>query len=337
MSQELLMECAYDWGKVFRLYRDHVQVHDTTYALSDLLSVEPTYHRFMGVSSARLVLRFNEQVITLRGIAEVDMVRQAVVYLDACALHHDSAIEPITEYVPSLPHAYTRQKQRKEDLSQVPTRPIETPQKQQKRASQPNETHRQPARSLREHQADIKLLVQRFKERPLPTVPVPLRLQRDEYALYAVPATIRQKVQQGEPYSHSTFEPKDQGMLIFTSRRLIYMGRTGQLITDYARLLRVSYQQEGITIHTEHWHEGTIFEVRRPLECSVYLEAIIECFREEWSAVPANNAEHYPVAATQQPYVADAYTNTSATTVVTPAAAASSPVAVTNWSVAEEL
>src|SRR5690242_4860142 len=102
MSQELLMECAYDWGKTFRMYRDHVQIHDTVYALRDLLSVQPTYHRFMGVSSARLVLKFTYQTVTLRGIAEVDTVRQAVVFLDACALHHDEAIEPITEYIPSL-------------------------------------------------------------------------------------------------------------------------------------------------------------------------------------------------------------------------------------------
>ena len=180
MSQELLMECAYDWGKVFRLYRDRVQIHDTTYALNDLLAVEPTYHRFMGVSSARLVLHFKGQTLTLRGIAEVDALRQAVVFLDACALHHDSAIEPITEYIPSLLDAYTQQKQRKDDMSLELTRPVATPPIQGKRSQQTSETNQQGTRSMREHHADIKLLMQRFKERPLPTVPVPLRLQHNE-------------------------------------------------------------------------------------------------------------------------------------------------------------
>ena len=352
MTQELLMECAYDWGKVFRLYRDHVQIHDTTYALSDLLAVEPIYHRFMGVSSARLTLQFKEQTLTLRGIAEVDALRQAVVFLDACALHHDSAIEPITEYIPSLYDAYTQQQRHTDDVSQEPTRPVATPpiQLQRKRSQQTSETSQQATRSLREHHADIKLLMQRFKDRPLPTVPVPLRLQRDEYALYVIPATNCQETAErkghgGHGRQSSTFEPKDQGMLIFTSRRVIYMGRTGQLTTDYARLLRVSYQQDSVTIHTEHWHEGNVFAVRRPLECCIYLEAIIECFREEWSMLPASDEGQQAaiVSGVEQPYVVTeyAYNNTSTLDRAFVAAAPSAAMAtasfigITDWTVAE--
>lgn len=348
MTQELLMECAYDWGKVFRLYRDQVQIHDTTFALSDLLAVEPTYHRFMGVSSARLILQFKGQTITLRGIAEVDALRQAVVFLDACALHHDSAIEPITEYIPSLYDATIQQKQRKDDVSQELTRPVATPPIQRKRSQQTNETNLQATRSLREHHADIKLLVQRFKERPLPTVPVPLRLQHDEYALYAIPATICQEIAAhvGNGRPSSTFEPKDQGMLIFTSRRVIYMGRTGQLTTDYARLLRVSYQQDSVTIHTEHWHEGNVFAVRRPLECSIYLEAIIEWFREEWSMLPVSEDEAQqvaPISAIEQPHFVKEYAYNNISTIDTAvvavaqsaAMATASPIALTNWAGAE--
>lgn len=355
MSQELLMECAYDWGKVFRIYRDSVQIHDTTYALSDLLSVQPTYHRFMGVSSARLVLSFTQQTVTLRGIAEVDALRQAVVFLDACALHHDSAIEPITEYMPSLRDAYNPYKEQVEDLSQAPTRPVATPAKLRQYPSQESEVKQQrrtcelhirnlrEGRSQREHRADVKLLVQRFQEQPLPTVPVPLRLQRNEYALYTIPATLYQEVSRNE--RQGTSNPKDQGMLIFTTRRLIYLGRTNQLITDYVRLLRFSYQQDSITISTEHWLLGNIFRVRRPLECSVYLEAIMECFREEWATLPADD-EVYETptrAILDERHLVELYTHANVANVAQSAAMASiptapvalSPIVVTDWKVAQ--
>ncbi len=69
------------WGRKVRLYREYLDIDNSIYALADLVHVRPVYQRIIGVTSARLMLRFGTRDVVLRGIADVDMLRKAIVYL----------------------------------------------------------------------------------------------------------------------------------------------------------------------------------------------------------------------------------------------------------------
>ena len=69
------------WGRKVRLYREYLDIDNSIYALADLVHMRPVYQRIIGVTSARLILRFGTRDVVLRGIADVDMLRKVVVYL----------------------------------------------------------------------------------------------------------------------------------------------------------------------------------------------------------------------------------------------------------------
>lgn len=216
MCDEPIVECVYGWGQVFRLYHDHLETQGISYFLRDLLLLRPTYHRFMGVDSALLFLRFKKRTLVLRGIAAIEDVRRAVAYL---------------------------------------------------------ETHCATA-MVDQHEG-----ARRFQEETLPHVPVPLRLLPGEHAHYTTAATLCE-----DPLSESTryvYSVKDQGTLILTNRRMIYVGRKSQLVLDYGRLLHVSHLQDAVAFHAEHWPGRELFEMRRPLECVLYVEAILRRFQRD--------------------------------------------------------
>jgi hypothetical protein len=76
-----IAECAFSWGKVFRLYSDHLDVDGTRYALSKLTYVRPFYQHVMGISSVRLELCFGKKKVLLRGIAAVAEAKKVIDYL----------------------------------------------------------------------------------------------------------------------------------------------------------------------------------------------------------------------------------------------------------------
>src|SRR2546423_5256090 len=77
------------------------------------------------------------------------------------------------------------------------------------------------------------------------------------------------------------YPAKDPGKLILTNKRLVYIGRKNQIVLDYARLLHVSRLRGAIAFQAEHWSKREIFEVSRSLECTMYLERILEQFKQE--------------------------------------------------------
>ncbi|HTI14415.1 MAG TPA: hypothetical protein VL461_07580 [Dictyobacter sp.] len=83
MLDEPIVECEYGWGRTLRLFQDRLEIQEHTYALRDLLHVQPTYRRVLGVTSARLELRFRKHVVVIRGIADIQMTQKIVAYL-AC-------------------------------------------------------------------------------------------------------------------------------------------------------------------------------------------------------------------------------------------------------------
>ena len=86
MQPEPLIECKYGWGRVLRLYRDCLDLHGTSHALSELIFVRPIYRQVLGVSSACIELRFRRKKIVIRGIASLDDALVALSTLGGNAL-----------------------------------------------------------------------------------------------------------------------------------------------------------------------------------------------------------------------------------------------------------
>lgn len=167
------------------------------------------------------------------------------------------------------------------EFAQAPTAKVEIPTPNWQRFRSEQRERRQHRlyveRSLREHGFDVERLARKLKEEPLPVVNVPVRLQHGEFAHYSVEATLC-----GEPVGESiryTYPAKDHGTLILTNRRMIYIGRKSQIVLDYARLLHLSRLRGAVAFQATHWYRREIFELRRPLECAMFVEAILEQFR----------------------------------------------------------
>ncbi|MEO8956295.1 MAG: hypothetical protein ABI465_17220 [Ktedonobacteraceae bacterium] len=318
--------CAYGWGREFQLYANYLTVSGTTYPLSDLTHIHPMYQQVMGISSVRLELRFGKQKVTLRGIAALEEAQKVVDYLTSHYLdfaqpdqsQSGSGVDkkwsrtivrevqetPMPETLPGvqLPHTQDFYIQ---TFTQAPTAKAETPNWQRFRQEQRERRQRRlhVERSLREHGFDVATLARRLKENTLPEVCVPIHLLSGEHAHYSSDAT-----RCGEPSSSAigyTYPAKEHGTLILTNKRLLYIGRKSQIVLDYGRLLHVSRLRGAIAFQAEHWYKREIFEVPRSLECTMFLEHILERFQQEQPRVSvAHNAvqfnqyvEEAPVAA----------------------------------------
>lgn len=340
-----IAECAFSWGKVFRLYSDHLDVDGTRYALSKLTYVRPFYQHVMGISSVRLELCFGKEKVLLRGIAAVAEAKKVIDYLtaqypdpdqtltstgesvwqsypqgDAIATSYEPSQQAIPASEPQLTSenwvepeqrpaepenrgelelmslsasgAELEQKAKPQEYSlyedmdlqeraQAPTAKVETPNWQRFRQDQRERRQQrlQVARSLREHGFDVEKLTCQLDEDLLPEIIVPVRLLPGEHAHYSTDVTLC-----GEPIGNAlrfTYPARDHGTLILTNKRLVYIGRKSQIVLDYARLSRISRLRGAIALQAEHWHRREIFEVRRSLECIMYLEAILRRFQRE--------------------------------------------------------
>jgi hypothetical protein len=309
-----IIECVYGWGQVLRLYDDHLDIGGTSYALMDLVAAHPMYYRVMGVSSARLDLCFKQKKVIVRGIAATETVQRVASYLNTfCCLQ-----TPVSE-VPVIGSArvdqsqwyvdVTKEKRQTDEVLQVRTT------QQASRVTdgieynrQTDEYHQgerskvaslrlphwqligqeqrqrrikrvQAERVRREHGFDVEQLALRLQSETLPQVYVPTHLLADECAHYYTNATLCEEPLPG--VKQPVYRVKDQGMLIFTDRRMIYIGRRRQFVLDYRRLLHVSRLQGAIAIMSENWAQRELFEMRFPLECTMYLDAILLRYRKE--------------------------------------------------------
>lgn len=96
MGKELpLAECAFGWGRVFRLYSDYLEVNGIPYALSALTRVSPTFRTALGISSARLELWFGKKKVLLRGIASLEDARAVLEYLSSWCRQDFSLEQPM--------------------------------------------------------------------------------------------------------------------------------------------------------------------------------------------------------------------------------------------------
>src|SRR5947209_3407350 len=305
-NEPLIVECAFGWGKVFRLYQNYLDVNGTSYPLADLTHVRPIYHHVLGIPSVRLELRFGKKKVILRGIAAMKEAQVVVEYLTSQYLGLPGAdkgwsrtreAEDQSKTIPETDRwlledsSASVQDLGLKERAQAPTDKVETPNWQRSREDQRERRRRrlQAERSMREHGFDVEKLVRRLKEETLPEVPVPLRLLAGERAHYSTDATLCSEPTGGT--IRYMYPPKDHGKLILTNKRLVYIGRKNQIVLDYARLFHVSRLRGAIAFQAEHWYKREIFEVRRSLECTMYLECILERYKDSLYRVQSDGAE----------------------------------------------
>ena len=117
-----------------------------------------------------------------------------------------------------------------------------------------------------------------LNEQSLPLVQVPLRLLDGENAHYSTPATRCGELSQGT--TSYRYRVKDQGILILTDLRMIYLGRKSQVVLNYAHLVQVSRQHGALAFLAEHWVTREVFKISSPLECTIYLDHILRRFKQ---------------------------------------------------------
>jgi hypothetical protein len=316
-----IIECVYGWGQVMRLYDDHLDIDGASYALADLVAVHPFYYHIVGVPSARLDLCFKQKKVILRGIAAIETAQRTASYLSAfCRLQTSETEIPVVNKTRVDQSQWfmdaTKEKCQTDEVPQVgkaqmascATDAIEYNHvtdeyscKQPKRASwfkmphwhligqeqRQRRTKRiQAERARREHGFDVAQLALRLQVPTLPQVYVPTRLLTGECAHYYTHATLCEEPLPGA--RRPVYRAKDQGMLILTNKRMLYIGRRRQLVLDYSRFLHATRLQGAIAVMSESWAQREFFEIRFPLECTMYLDAILLRYRKE----PWNGRTH---------------------------------------------
>ncbi len=309
-----IIECVYGWGQVMRLYDDHLDIGGASYALADLIEVHPTYYHIMGVSSARLDLCFKQKKVIVRGIAATETAQRTASYLsNFCRLQTPEAEIPVvhkarveqpqwfidatkekgqTDKVPqvkkvqqasgiteAIEYRRVAAEQRHEEQKKAPWFKMPRWQLIGQEQRQRRTKRIQAERARREHGFDVEQLALRLQTPALPQVYVPTRLLSDECAHYYTHATLCE-----EPFPgarQTVYRAKDQGMLILTNRRMIYIGRRRQLVLDYSRFLHASRLRGAIAVMGESWAQRELFEIRFPLECTMYLDAILLRYHKE--------------------------------------------------------
>ncbi len=316
VSNKPLVTCNYGWKRTCVLYHNRIDVDGTIYALDDLVHVRSIYRIVMNIPSIRLELRFRTKDVILRGIAAIEDAKSIAAYLDTyCAdttytasrlrwNRNRQESQPVrtpttltTERLESVSHslhplsreASTTAKTIQEH-TQAATAPIEAPiwlrDLEQHVVYTREQQHTKAHRSIRKYGFDVQELAQQVEADTLPSVAVPLRLLPQEIAHYCTDATLVRETPAAlqSQQTRFTYTVTDHGRLILTSKRMIYMGRTGQIILDYARLTHVSRLPNAIVFSADHWSKRHVFEMSRPLECALYLDKVLRQFQRQ--AVP---------------------------------------------------
>jgi hypothetical protein len=317
-SERAIVVCVFGWGQVFRLYQDYLCVKGRNYALRELTSIRPTYRRVMGISSARLELQFGKRKLTFRGIAAVEDAQKVVKYLTQWCINLDvsTSVASLTglsghkqkntgelQFLHALAECdpVTQDNISLKELAQAVTAPVETPHWEYISNAGTLEPHsgkyehsptlRRKRRIRGEHAHFDRFL----EEDTLPTVSVPVRLLPGEHAHYCTDATLcGERIGESVRY---TYPALDHGTLILTNKRMIYIGRRSQIVMDYARFLHISRLHGAVAFEADHWNKRVIFEVREPLECTMYTECILQRFRQEEERV--RHSQEMPLLASE--------------------------------------
>ncbi len=292
-----LVTCRYGWKRSCVLYNNRIDVDGTIYALDDLVQVRAFYRTVMNIPSVRLELRFRKIDVILRGIAAVEDAKRIVSYLETYCSDTTSVTSRLHRQRPDTVSTTGRIEvvapQQQEGIikhTQAVTAPIAVPEWLQDldqhviytRHQQRTKAHR----SIRKYGFDIHELAQEAEAETLPSVAVPLRLQHHESAHYCTDVTLSRPTLATSSPTHFTYEAADHGRLVLTNKRAVFMGRTEQLILDYARLTNVSRLRNAIIFTLDTGSKRHVFEMQRPLECALYLDGVLRQFQRHQQSSP---------------------------------------------------
>jgi hypothetical protein len=174
-------------------------------------------------------------------------------------LQSSAHLPAMLDAVPAWPWTEARQAQRMERLQSL-----------------------QVAREIHMHGFDVEELARRLKEQALPAVMVPVHLYPGEVAYYMT-ASMLSDVPATNTGWRDRFRTRDRGTFILTNKRAIYLGRKQQMVLGYEHLLQASYTPGAIVLFSKYWSDRKFFVMKRPLECSMYFEHLLQKFQRSFS------------------------------------------------------
>ncbi|GCE14031.1 hypothetical protein [Tengunoibacter tsumagoiensis] len=317
MSHDLIVVCKYGWGQFLRLYRDHLELNETSYAIQDIISIQPIYARTLGISSTRLKLQLKERVIFLRGIVDIDAALKIIVYVESWQRAHlravlqNGAVSPSDQSASHHLHLDAQawipvdgNEQAKEASEALNARMYQ--ERQMLRIHRLNNLRTE--RTRRQHGFDVERLTRTLQSGQLPHVIVTPRLHQGEVAHYCVDAQFYTELSGTPLFARRGI--KDQGQFILTNQRAIYMGRKRQIVIKYEQLLHFFCQDELVVLLTLNWTNRYRFSLRYPLECLMYLETIFQRFQQEnmplalpWAIDASTGGDWSMVPMSQSPFL----------------------------------
>lgn len=319
---EPIAECMYGWGHVLRLYQSHLEIQGKLYALSDLLNFKPSYHHVLGISSMRLELQFVSGTIVVRGVADIGSALNLIFYLNTwndatVALMpkglSEASQEPFSDDQISQPLVLTdapRERFWEYDAHDHPTTlvdlsesldatdpalrlslPLSLPPPAQPpfAVSWTDELYAehdqclqrlQVEREIRFYGFDVAALAKRLRDESLVPIMISLPLHEGEVAYYRTEVRLFDEFSGTEKRTKA----KDQGTLLLTNQRMIYLGQKRRIMLGYAHLLQIEHVKGALVLSTEYWPKKQFFGMQQPLECAMYLEHALHCFQQSNSS-----------------------------------------------------
>ncbi|HEY3991299.1 MAG TPA: hypothetical protein VGM01_00345 [Ktedonobacteraceae bacterium] len=111
-----------------------------------------------------------------------------------------------------------------------------------------------------------------IKASVLPIIHVPVRLQHGECAHYSIGATLcSDRISNSE---YATYPLLDQGLLVLTNRRVLYIGKRCRFTLAYTHLWYVSLLHTAVALHIEGQFRRIIIELEHPHEWASRIELL---------------------------------------------------------------
>ncbi|HEX7737079.1 MAG TPA: hypothetical protein VF458_19700 [Ktedonobacteraceae bacterium] len=125
------------------------------------------------------------------------------------------------------------------------------------------------------------------KSSVLPIIHVPVRLLHGECAHYSIGATLcSDRISSSDG---ATYPLLDQGLLILTNRRVLYIGKRCQFTLAYTHLWYVSLLHTAIALHIEGQFRRIIIELEHPHEWASRIELLSFIARRERPEPPTRS------------------------------------------------
>lgn len=278
------IECTYGWGQKARLYQDHLEANGIVYPLSDLMYMEPVYLHLMGISSIRIKLFFKHKMVVLRGLTYSKPVQEMLAYLtrligsptvlslafssDMYALEETSEYNGMTagyEVTKSLKQLHLSDSSADDPLDPTGTDLLEG-----------------YGQLILPEIIYLPEDIESYSAYHLPCIDLPLRLLPGEIAHYRTTATLCDEPddaispENSEQCSPIKYRMKDWGTFILTSSRILYLGRKRHMLLDYGQIMHISCWYDIVVLTVKDFQKRQLFEMRHPLECRLYLEALLD-------------------------------------------------------------